>query len=291
MALPATKRLDLAKNFVVRAGDLGQFEHLAGLLGRGAGHGDHLFGDLLRPDLAELVEGAKHRARSLGESLPFQQPGEQHAVVQADGEIADADRPQQVVDDQGRLDVGGRRAGADGVEVALHELAEAAGLGTFAAPDGGDVVTLEGRAQFVDVLRGKTGQRHREIEPQPDPPLAMILEAVELLVGFLAALAGEDFQVFQGRRVDGAEAVGAIDPPGRFHEAFAGDHHLRQIVAEALQGAGGNKAFFRHGNNCSALSQYLSENNSATFPVRAAKWPGCKGRRDARTTSCFWTGT
>ena len=41
---------------------------------------------------------------------------------------------------------------------------------------------------------------------------------------------------------------------GRFHEAFAGNHHLRRIVAEALQRAGGDKAFFRHGNNCSALS-------------------------------------
>ena len=175
--------------------------------------------------------------------MPLQQPGEQHAVVQADGEIADADRPQQVVDHQGRLDVGGRRAGADGVEVALHELAEAAGLRPFAAPHGGDVIALEGRAQFVDVLRGKTGQRHGEIEPQPDPPPAMILELVDLLVGLLAALAGEDFQVLQGRRVDGAEAVGAIDPPGRFHEAFAGNHHLRQIIAEALQGAGGIRSF------------------------------------------------
>ena len=106
------------------------------------------------------------------------------------------------------------------------------------------MIALEGRAQLVDVLRGETGQRHREIEPQPDPPPAVVLEAIELLVGLLAALAGEDFQVLQGRRVDGAEAVGTIDPPGRFHEAFAGDHRFRQIVAEAFQRAGGNKAFF-----------------------------------------------
>ena len=254
MALPATKRLDLPEHVVVRARDLGQLEHLAGLLGRRAGHGDHLLGNLVRPDLAELIERAEHQARSLDQALPLQQPREQHAVVEADGEIADADRPQQVVDHQGRFDVGGRRAGADGVEIALHELAEAALLGPFAAPHGGDVIAFEGRAQLVDVLRGEAGQRHRQIEPQPDPPPAVVLEAVELLVGLVAALAGEDLQVFQGRRVDGAEAVGTIDPPGRFHEAFAGDHRLRQIVAKAFQGARGNKAFFRHGNNCSALS-------------------------------------
>ena len=149
--------------------------------------------------------------------MPLQQPGEQHAVVQADREIADADRPQQVVDHQGGLDVGGRRAGADGVEIALHELAEAAFLGRFAAPHRGDVIAFERRAQFVDVLGGEAGQRHGEIEPQPDPPPAVVLEAVDLLVGLVAALAGEDFQVFQGRRVDGAEAIGTIDPPGRFH--------------------------------------------------------------------------
>ena len=79
-----------------------------------------------RPDLAELVERAQHGADRSARPMPLQQAGEQHAVVQADGEIADADRPQQVVDHQGRLDVGGGRAGADGVEVALHELAVAA---------------------------------------------------------------------------------------------------------------------------------------------------------------------
>ena len=74
----------------------------------------------------------------------------------------------------------------------------------------------------------------------------MILEAVDLLVGFLAALAGENFQVLQGRRVDGAEAVGTIDPPGRFDEAFAGNHRFRQIIAEALERARRDQGSFGH---------------------------------------------
>ncbi len=150
------------------------------------------------------------------------------------------------MDHQGGLDVRGGGAGADGIEVALHELAEAAGLRPLAPPDRGDVVALEGRAQLVDVLRGEAGQRHGEIEPQPDPALALVLELVDLLVGFFAAFAGENFQVFQRRRVDGAEAVGAIDPPRRFHEPLAGDHRFRQVVAEALEGAGGDKGVVGH---------------------------------------------
>ena len=135
--------------------------------------------------------------------------------------------------------------GADGVEIALHELAVAAALGVLAAPDGGDVVALERRAQLVDVLRGEAGQRHRQVETQPDPAAAVVLELVELLVGLFAPFAGQDFQIFQGRRVDGAEAVGAIDPPGGVDEPLAGNHHLRQIIAETFERAG-NDALWIH---------------------------------------------
>ena len=128
--------------------------------------------------------------------------------------------------------------GADRVEVALHELAVAAALRVLAAPHGGDVVALERRAQLADVLGGEAGQRHGEIEPQADVAAAVVLEAVELLVGFVAAFAGEDFEVLERRRVDRAEAVGAKDAPGRVDDPLARHHRLRQIVAEAFERAG-----------------------------------------------------
>ena len=158
----------------------------------------------------------------------------------------EADRPQQVVDHQGGFDVGGDRAGADGVEIALHELAVAAALRVLAPPDRGDVVSLQRNAQLVDVLRGEAGQRHRQVEPQPDPAAAVVLKLVELLVGLFAPLAGEDFQVLQGRRVDRAEAVRAIDPPGRVDQPLARNHRLRQIVAETLERAGRDAFRFGH---------------------------------------------
>ena len=101
----------------------------------------------------------------------------------------------------------------------------------------GDVIALERRAQLADVLRREAGQRHRQIEPQPDPALAVVLELVELLVGLLAPLAGEDFQIFQRRRVDRAEAVGAIDAPRRVDQPLARNHRLGQIIAKALERA------------------------------------------------------
>ena len=96
---------------------------------------------------------------------------------------------------------------------------------------------------------GEAGQRHRQIEPQPDPAPAVVLKLVELLVGLLAPLAGQDFQVLQGRRVDGAEAVGAIDPPGRVDQPLARNHRLRQIIAETLERAGRNAVVFGHGGS------------------------------------------
>ncbi len=138
---------------------------------------------------------------------------------------------------QGRFDVGRQRPRADGVEVALHELAVAARLCVFAAPHAGDVITLERRAQLPDVLGHEPRQRHGQVEPHAHPALAVVLEVVKLLVGLFAPLAGENVQVLQRRRVDGAETVRAIDPPRRFDQPLARDHGLGQVVAKPLQRA------------------------------------------------------
>ena len=108
------------------------------------------------------------------------------------------------------------------------------------------MIALERRAELADVLGGEAGQRHGEIEPQADVAAAVVLEAVELLVGFLAPLAEQDFEVLERRRVDRAEAVGAKDAPGRVHDPLARHHRLRQIVAEAFERAGLD-AGSRHG--------------------------------------------
>ena len=146
----------------------------------------------------------------------------------------EAEGDHQVVDDQRRFDVAGVGGGADGVEVALPELAVAALAGVLAAPDRAHVIALERRAELADVLGREAGERHRQVEAQGHVAVAMIAEAVDELVGFVAALAEQDLGVFQGRRVDRREAVGAIDAPGLFQQLLARDHQFRQIIAETL---------------------------------------------------------
>ena len=127
---------------------------------------------------------------------------------------------------------------ADRVEIALHELAIAAALRVLAAPDGGDVITLERHAEFVDVLRDEPGQRHGQVEPHADFATAMISKLVELLVGLVAPLAGEDFEVLERRRVDRREAIRAIDPlRGRRSAASRGIIASGKIIAKALERA------------------------------------------------------
>ena len=210
---------------------------LACSLGRASGR-LHLFGNFFGADFGQLVECSQDERRRLGEASFLQQPVENRPVVDANREFREADLGEQLADDEDDLGIGGDALGADRVEIALHELAEAAALRVLAAPDGGDVVALERRAELADVLGGEAGQRHGEVEAQADVAAAVVLKAVELLVGFRAAFAEQDFEILEGRRIDRAEAVRAKHAPGRVHDLLARQHRLRQIVAEALERAG-----------------------------------------------------
>src|SRR5262249_23578420 len=84
----------------------------------------------------------------------------------------------------------------------------------------------------------EASQRHGQVEPQSDVASAMILELVELPVGFVTSLAGEDFQVLESRRINRAEAIRAINSLGGGDQPFARDHRFRQVVAESVEGAG-----------------------------------------------------
>ena len=67
-------------------------------------------------------------------------------VVDSDSELIDTDFQEEFVDDQGGFDIGHDAGGADGVEIALDELAESTVLRVFAPPDRGDVIAFEGCA-------------------------------------------------------------------------------------------------------------------------------------------------
>ena len=74
------------------------------------------------------------------------------------------------------LDVRGDGGGTDRIQVELHELAEAAGVGFVGPPDGRHLVAAE-RQWEVGILGDHAGERDREIEPEGDLFLFRILEA------------------------------------------------------------------------------------------------------------------
>ena len=96
------------------------------------------------------------------------------------------------------------------------------------------MVPLERQAELLLVLSDEAGERHGEVEPQADVATAVILEFIELLVGFVAPLAGEDLKILEGRGVDRTKAVAAIDPPRGLDDPLPRHHRLGEVIAETF---------------------------------------------------------
>ena len=126
----------------------------------------------------------------------------------------------------------------DDVEVALEELAVAAGLRFFAAPDLGDVIAFEGEVELVLVGGDKPREGDRQVEAEGNVAPAVIGKPEYLFFGFPVALAQKDFGVFKGRRIDGHESEGAETRRQFFDEQRAGGFFRGQCVAETFQYSG-----------------------------------------------------
>ena len=88
------------------------------------------------------------------------------------------------------------------------------------------------------MLGGEAGQRDREIEPHPHLAATVVGEAIELLVGFVASLAGEDLEVFKRRGVDRHKAVGAVNAPRDVEDPLPSEGLRGEMIAETLERAG-----------------------------------------------------
>ena len=98
------------------------------------------------------------------------------------------------------------------------------------------MVALERGPEHPHVLRNEARQRDGQVEAQRDVAAAIVLEAVELLVALVAALAEQDLGVLERRRIDRAEAERAIDASSGLDQALTRDHRAGQVIAEALEG-------------------------------------------------------
>jgi hypothetical protein len=86
--------------------------------------------------------------------------------VEQETEVPDAQLGEHVVHGADHFGVGQHRGGAQRVQVALGELAEAAPAGPVRAPHRADHVALVGGGQLAAVRGGHPGQRDRHVIPQ-----------------------------------------------------------------------------------------------------------------------------
>ena len=186
----------------------GEGEHRRRLLLARARRLDQLRGDLLGTDLRELVERAEDVGLALHESEVLEHACEQTAVVDPDREALEAERADEVVDHERGLHVAHGAGRPDRVEVALQELAVATPLGVLSAPDGADVVALEGRAEFVDAWR-RIAQRNAI---RAAPRRGRRTRSGTSGFGLRAALAQQHLGVLERGRVDGRVAVAPVTP-------------------------------------------------------------------------------
>ncbi len=172
--------------------------------------------------------------------MGFRYPGEashcfeQLAVVDRDNCLAQVDGVKGIGEDADRFRIGEHRGRTHDVGVALPELAKSAPLRLLGAPDRGDVISLERDHGFLLVHREVAGERNGEIVAESDFAITLIEEVVHQLL-VLASLAGEDFHVFERRRVQWLETVTLEHGTENRNHLQPEPHLVRRVVPEALE--------------------------------------------------------
>ena len=194
----------------------------------------------------------------------FCNAGENFAVVDLDGDT-NAEAGEDFVDNLHEFDLIEERIGTDDVGIALVELAIAAFLRTIGAPNGLDLVALEGEGEFFAVLHDKTGEGHGEIVAKSllaelggeggcrggfvvgggngAGEVAAVEDFEEEFVPFFTILAHEGGEVLHGGRFDLAKAVKTVDAADGVEDIIAARHFDKAEIAGAFRNCG----FLCHG--------------------------------------------
>ena len=198
----------------------------------------------VEPEAIELV----HRAQDgelgprLGDPGAVQDPGQDAAVVDPYDVVAtvDADGLEGGGEHGADLGVDAHRRAADGVEVALVELSEAAGAGLLAAPHRSDLVAPERAHEVLAGLGHEAGQGRGEVVAERDPLLVVVTQGEDALVGgvLVGQVLAQRVQVLDGRGLEGLEAVQAVHADDLLDEGLAGRQVVGARVGETAREAG-----------------------------------------------------
>ena len=195
--------------------------------------------DLFRPNLIQLVHGAHNVSGLLRQTQHGIEAGENLPVVHPDLEPAQAEAPENLVDNGRDLclveDI--QLAITDDVNICLIELPEAAPLGPLTPVDLADLEPAEGESQLIVVQCHILCQRHRQVKPQCQVAVALG-EAVDLLFRLAAALGQQNLGILNGRGVQRGKAVGGVGGAQDFQHFFKADLLGRQQLHKAGQSPG-----------------------------------------------------
>ena len=151
---------------------LREIENAIGVIGD---YGGEFVANRRAAGFGELIERAKDETTRFSDAEMIEEAVEHFSIVEADREFGNAGGGKRRVNHLRRFGIGDCTLGADGVEVALDELAKSALGGPLAAKHRADGVALERDAELIDMLcdeaRRGTVRSNRSANSPGVPPL------------------------------------------------------------------------------------------------------------------------
>ena len=138
-------------------------------------------------------------------------------MVHADDEVAGTRAAQHVADRGADLRLDNRRRRADGVDVALIELAKPPARRPIRPPHRLNLIALEEPRQLAAMFGDDARERHGQVVAKREIGFArrLVLAAAQHfeneLVAFFAVLAGQRLDVLERRRLERLEPVSPVD--------------------------------------------------------------------------------
>ncbi len=171
-----------------------------------------LLDNLVLADLFDLVNDTKDFFDLVGKTECGEEAAEDFSVVDADGEITDAELFEYMINDSGHFGIieDVKLLAADDIDVALIKFAESALLGTLTAINLAHLIALEGENEIVLMLCNITRKRNGEVKAKGKVIVAF-LETVDLFFRFTACFGEKNLGKLDHRGIEREKTEAFID--------------------------------------------------------------------------------